>query len=211
MRVVVVTGAARGVGALAAMRLAARNARVALLGLEPGELARVSACCGPYSRWWEVDVTDERALADVAAAVRDAYGRINVVVANAGIAVGGPFIHSDPSAFAPVIEVNLLGSVATARVFLPALIESRGYRSRWRRWAACSRAWSRSASAARTRASASARARSIASRACRPVSAIRVSAALTAASAAARRTASSAPARGWLIASPAWPRLTRRR
>ena len=72
-------------------------------------------------------MTDERALADVAAAVRDAYGRINVVVANAGIAVGGPFIHSNPSAFARVIEVNLLGSVATARVFLPALIESRGY------------------------------------------------------------------------------------
>ena len=72
-------------------------------------------------------MTDERALADVAAAVRGAYGRIDVVVANAGIAVGGPFIHSDPGAFARVIEVNLLGSVATARVFLPALLESRGY------------------------------------------------------------------------------------
>ena len=126
-QVVVVTGAARGIGALVATRLAARNARVALLGLEPGELARVSACCGPYSRWWEVDVTDERALAEVAAAVREAYGRIDVVVANAGIAVGGPFLHSDPGAFARVIEVNLLGSAATARVFLPALTESRGY------------------------------------------------------------------------------------
>ena len=126
-QVVVVTGAARGIGALVAMRLAARNAQVALLGLEPGELARVSASCGPYARWWEVDVTDERALADAAVAVRDAYGRIDVVVANAGIATGGPFLHSDPGAFARVIEVNLLGSAATARVFLPALTESRGY------------------------------------------------------------------------------------
>ncbi len=126
-QVVVVTGSARGIGALLAMRLAARGARVALLGLEPGELARVSACCGPCARWWEVDVTDERALAEVAAAVRGAYGRIDVVVANAGIAVGGPFLHSDPGAFARVIEVNLFGSVATARVFLPALLESRGY------------------------------------------------------------------------------------
>jgi NAD(P)-dependent dehydrogenase (short-subunit alcohol dehydrogenase family) len=126
-QVVVVTGAARGIGALVAMRLAARGARVALLGLEPDELARESACCGPYSRWWEVDVTDERALADVAVAVRGAYDRIDVVVANEGIAVGGPFLHSDPGAFARVIEVNLLGSVATARVFLPALLESRGY------------------------------------------------------------------------------------
>jgi len=126
-QVVVVTGAARGLGALVATRLAARGARVALLGLEPGELAGVSARCGPHSRWWEVDVTDERALADVAAAVRDAYDRVDVVVANAGIAIGGPFIHSDARAFTRVIEVNLLGSVATARAFLPALLESKGY------------------------------------------------------------------------------------
>jgi NAD(P)-dependent dehydrogenase (short-subunit alcohol dehydrogenase family) len=126
-QVVVVTGAARGIGALLAGRLAARNAHVALLGLEPGELASVSASCGPHSRWWEVDVTDERALVDVAAAVRDAYDRIDVVVANAGIAIGGPFIHSDATTFARVIEVNLLGSVATARAFLPALLDSRGY------------------------------------------------------------------------------------
>ena len=126
-QVVVVTGAARGIGALVARRLAARDARVALLGLEPDELAAVSARCGPRSRWWEVDVTDEPALADVAAAVRDAYGRVDAVVVNAGIAVAGPFIHSDAAAFTRVIEVNLLGSVATARAFLPALIESRGY------------------------------------------------------------------------------------
>jgi NAD(P)-dependent dehydrogenase (short-subunit alcohol dehydrogenase family) len=126
-QVVVVTGAARGIGALVARRLAASGARVALIGLEPDELAAVSAACGPDSRWWEVDVTDEPALADVAAAVRDAYGRIDVVVANAGIAIGGPFIHSDARAFTRVIEVNLLGSVATGRAFLPALIDSKGY------------------------------------------------------------------------------------
>ena len=126
-QVVVVTGAARGIGALVARRLAARGARVALLGLEPGGLAEVSARCGPHSRWWEADVTDEPALAAVAAAVSDTYGRIDAVVANAGIAIGGPFIHSDASAFARVIEVNLLGSVATARAFLPALIDSKGY------------------------------------------------------------------------------------
>jgi NAD(P)-dependent dehydrogenase (short-subunit alcohol dehydrogenase family) len=126
-QVVVVTGAARGIGASLARRLAARNAQVALLGLEPGELATVSASCGPQARWWQADVTDERALGDTAAAVRDAYGRVDVVAANAGIAIGGPFLYSDARAFARVIEVNLLGSVATARAFLPALLESRGY------------------------------------------------------------------------------------
>jgi NAD(P)-dependent dehydrogenase (short-subunit alcohol dehydrogenase family) len=126
-QVVVVTGAARGIGALLARRLAGRDARVALLGLEPGELAGVCAACGPHARWWEVDVTDERALAGVAAEVSDAYGRVDVVVANAGIAIGGPFLHTDAQMFARVVEVNLLGSVATARAFLPALMRSRGY------------------------------------------------------------------------------------
>ena len=73
-------------------------------------------------------MTDERALAGRRAPrSASAYGRIDVVVANAGIAVGGPFIHSDARSFARVIEVNLLGSVATARAFLPALLESEGY------------------------------------------------------------------------------------
>jgi len=126
-QVTVVTGAARGIGALTARRLAAQGARVALLGLEPGELARECAACGPAARWWEADVTDEQALAAAARDVRAAFGRVDVVVANAGIAIGGPFRYSDARSFARVIEVNLLGSVATARAFLPALLDSQGY------------------------------------------------------------------------------------
>lgn len=126
-RIVVVTGAARGLGALLAGRLAERGARVALLGLEPAELAAVAGTCGPEAAWWEVDVTDAAALGAVTGEVRERFGRIDIVVANAGIAAGGPFLLSDPVSFTRVIEVNLLGSIATARAFLPALIESRGY------------------------------------------------------------------------------------
>ncbi|MEU5882553.1 SDR family oxidoreductase [Spirillospora sp. NPDC047279] len=126
-KVIVVTGAARGLGALFAQRTAERGARVALLGLEPGELEAAAAGCGPDARWWEVDVTDDAALARVAAEIVEHYGRVDVVVANAGIATGGPVEHSDPRTFNRVIEVNLLGSVATARAFLPALRESKGY------------------------------------------------------------------------------------
>ncbi|TNY38134.1 SDR family oxidoreductase [Thermomonospora catenispora] len=126
-QVVVVTGAARGLGALIARRLAARGATLALLGLEPEQLAEVAASCGPDAGWWEVDVTDDEAMARAAAEVVRRYGRVDVVVANAGIATGGPVQYSDPRTFAKVIEVNLLGSVATARAFIPALRESRGY------------------------------------------------------------------------------------
>ncbi|MFJ4186989.1 SDR family oxidoreductase [Kitasatospora sp. NPDC089509] len=126
-QVVVVTGAARGVGASLARKLARRGAKVALLGLEPEELKAVAAQCGAAATAWEVDVTDLAALSDTAERIKEHYGRIDTVVANAGIAIGGPLADSDHRAFSRVIEVNLLGSVATARAFLPALTESRGY------------------------------------------------------------------------------------
>ncbi|GGO89149.1 short-chain dehydrogenase [Wenjunlia tyrosinilytica] len=126
-QVVVITGAARGLGAALARSLHARGARIALLGLEPEELERVAASCGPDAAHWQVNVTDRHALERTAAEVAERFGRIDVVVANAGIAVGGPFSSSDPATFNRVIEVNLLGSIATARAFLPELVKSRGY------------------------------------------------------------------------------------
>jgi NAD(P)-dependent dehydrogenase (short-subunit alcohol dehydrogenase family) len=127
-QVAVVTGAARGVGAELARVLAARGARVALVGLEPKELEAVAAGIGgPDAAWWEADVTDLAAMREVAAEVVERFGRVDVVVANAGIAIGGTFLDSDPDMFQRVLEVNLLGSTVTARAFLPALIAARGY------------------------------------------------------------------------------------
>lgn len=126
-KVAVVTGAARGIGAELARRLASHGATVALAGLEPGEMAQVAADCGRYASWHEVDVTDDAALAATASDIAARHGRIDVVVGNAGIAIGGPFAYTPDAAFRRVIEVNLLGSVATARAFLPALLDSRGY------------------------------------------------------------------------------------
>lgn len=126
-QVVVVTGAARGIGAGLAAKLAEHGAAVALVGLEPDELERACASCGPQARWWHADVTDEPALEATAAQIREHYGRIDVVVANAGIAIGGPVLHTDLADFRRVIEVNLIGSVVTAHTFLPALIDSKGY------------------------------------------------------------------------------------
>ncbi|WP_225845315.1 SDR family oxidoreductase [Streptomyces sp. HPF1205] len=126
-QVVVVTGAARGVGALLARKLAARGARLALVGLEPDEMKSVAGSLGTEAVTWTADVTDREAMARVAEEVSAHFGRVDTVVANAGVATGGPFLDSDPVAFDRVIQVNLLGSVSTARAFLPALMASRGY------------------------------------------------------------------------------------
>ncbi|MFC7994291.1 SDR family oxidoreductase [Streptomyces pilosus] len=126
-KVAVVTGAARGVGELLVRKLSARGVRVALVGLEPDALKDVSTRLHSDSDHWHADVTDHEAMARVAAEVKERFGRVDIVVANAGVATGGPFTESDPESWRRVIEVNLIGSAVTARAFLPLLAESRGY------------------------------------------------------------------------------------
>ncbi|MFE3327604.1 SDR family oxidoreductase [Streptomyces sp. NPDC059176] len=126
-QVAVVTGAARGVGELLARKLSARGAKVALVGLEPDELKRVADSLHADCDHWHADVTDHEAMAQVAREVKERFGKVDIVVANAGVASGGPFADSDPDAWRRVIEVNLIGSAVTCRAFLPVLMESRGY------------------------------------------------------------------------------------
>ncbi len=125
-QVVVVTGAAGGLGAALSARLAAQGARLALLGLGADDLGAVRDRI-PGSAVWEVDVTDGAELSRVAAEVLAHFGRVDVLVVNAGIGSGGPLLSTDAASYDKVIEVNLLGSVRTVRAFLPALVASRGY------------------------------------------------------------------------------------
>ncbi|MCP2166195.1 SDR family oxidoreductase [Goodfellowiella coeruleoviolacea] len=126
-KVVLVTGAARGIGADLAQRLARQGAKLALVGLEGAQLDRVAALCGPAARAWEADVTDWAALERVVSAAAEHFGGIDVVVANAGIAATGLVRSVDPAAFERTVEVNLLGVWRTVRTCLPHLIASRGY------------------------------------------------------------------------------------
>jgi NAD(P)-dependent dehydrogenase (short-subunit alcohol dehydrogenase family) len=126
-RTVFVTGAARGIGAETARRAAAAGANVALVGLEPEELARVAAQCGPNAAPFECDVTDWDALARAVEGAVERFGGIDVVMANAGIAPAGMVRSIDPRAFEKTIEINLLGAWRTVRSCLPQVIERKGY------------------------------------------------------------------------------------
>jgi NAD(P)-dependent dehydrogenase (short-subunit alcohol dehydrogenase family) len=126
-KTVFITGAARGLGAETARRVAARGANVALVGLEPEELERVAAQCGRNAAWFECDVTDREALAAAVDGTIERFGGIDVCMANAGIAPMGPVRSTDPDAFERTIEINLLGVWRTVRACLPHVIERQGY------------------------------------------------------------------------------------
>jgi NAD(P)-dependent dehydrogenase (short-subunit alcohol dehydrogenase family) len=126
-KTVLITGAARGIGADAARRCAARGARVSLVGLEPEELQAVARDCGPDALWFEADVTDAASLENAVSSTVEGTGGIDAVVANAGIAAGGPLRYMEESSFRSVIEVNLVGVWRTLRLTLPHVIERSGY------------------------------------------------------------------------------------
>src|SRR6476469_2229036 len=110
---VLITGAARGIGAALAERLSGRGARVALAGLEPAPLAEVAARCG--APWRECDVGSptqvERAVDELVAEL----GGLDVVVATAGIARQLPIVGGDPAVMTETLRVNLLGTYHTLR------------------------------------------------------------------------------------------------
>ncbi|HLM27372.1 MAG TPA: SDR family oxidoreductase [Thermoleophilaceae bacterium] len=124
---ILITGAARGIGAESARRLAARGAQLALVGLEPEELERVATQCGGGSFAIEADVTDRKGLEQAVEEAVERLGGIDCVVANAGVASAGFVRNIDPDAFERVIEVNLLGVWRTVRAALPHVLRSRGY------------------------------------------------------------------------------------
>jgi NAD(P)-dependent dehydrogenase (short-subunit alcohol dehydrogenase family) len=125
-RRVLVTGAARGIGAGTARRLHERGARVALAGLEPELLAQVAAECGG-APWFECDVTARAQVEAAVAGAVERLGGLDVAIANAGVAAQLPLLGGDPAIFERTVAVNLLGVYYTLRAAGPHLAHPGGY------------------------------------------------------------------------------------
>lgn len=126
-KVVLITGPARGIGAETARRLAARGARLSLVGLEPELLASLASELGAGHVWFECDVTDQAALERAVAGTAEALGGIDVVIANAGVACNGTVAVGPVEALVRIIDVNLTGVVRTVSATLPHVVERKGY------------------------------------------------------------------------------------
>jgi NAD(P)-dependent dehydrogenase (short-subunit alcohol dehydrogenase family) len=124
-KTVLITGAARGIGAQVARLAAARGARVAAVGLEPELLEKLAAELD--GAWYEADVTDQSAVDNAVVATMQRFGRIDVVVANAGIANLGTVALGPVDALVRTVEVNLVGVMRTVSATLPYVTADRGH------------------------------------------------------------------------------------
>jgi NADP-dependent 3-hydroxy acid dehydrogenase YdfG len=117
-KVALVTGASRGIGAAAARALAAEGVSLALASRSGDDLGLPEAVARPC---------DVRTPTDLEAIVSDAverFGRLDIVVANAGVGAYGPFLDLPPEQLEEMIDVNVKGTLYVARAALPHLIAS---------------------------------------------------------------------------------------
>jgi NAD(P)-dependent dehydrogenase (short-subunit alcohol dehydrogenase family) len=127
-KVALITGGARGIGLDAARRLHATGARVVIVDVDEILAKSEAERLGKDALGLGADVTDRAQLdAAVAEALRT-FGRLDVVIANAGIAPPVETVRAGrEAAFDRVLEINLQGVVHTVRATLPHLVETRGY------------------------------------------------------------------------------------
>ena len=113
-----ITGASRGVGAAVARAFHGDGMKVALASRSGDDLG--------VGLGLECDVSSPDSVAAAVDATLAEFGRVDVVVANAGVGAYGPFLEMDPDDVEAMIDVNLKGTLYTARFTLPHLIESKG-------------------------------------------------------------------------------------
>ena len=120
--VAVVTGASSGIGAATARRLAADGFRVVLTARRGDRIEQLAKEIGAAATAYTLDVTDRPAVDAFAAAVERDFGRVDVLVNNAGGAYGADTVEAgDPADWLRMYEVNVLGVLHVTQALLPAL------------------------------------------------------------------------------------------
>jgi NAD(P)-dependent dehydrogenase (short-subunit alcohol dehydrogenase family) len=127
-KVACVTGAASGIGRATALELAQRGCDLAICDRDEAGLAETAGrarALGRRVHAARVDVADAEQMRRFAEAALAALGRIDLLVNNAGIAVGGEFVEVPLHEFAKVVGVNLMGVVHGCHVFLPRMLDQK--------------------------------------------------------------------------------------
>lgn len=117
-RVALVTGASGGIGAAVARSLAEQGVGLGLASRSGGDLGIDGSIAAPC------DVRDRAAVGAFVEQTVARFGRLDIVIANAGVGAYGPFLELDPGNLEEMIDTNVKGTIYTIRAALPHLLES---------------------------------------------------------------------------------------
>ncbi len=124
-KIAIVTGAGQGIGRAIAGKLATEGGTVVVTDLDEAS-ATATAAELPGAVALRTDVTDRAAVQATVDEVIARFGRIDVLVNNAGWDKASPFVESDPADWDRAITINLYGVLHTSKAVLPVLIEQGG-------------------------------------------------------------------------------------
>ena len=123
------TGASSGIGEALALEIAKRGAAIGLLARRGDLLRQLAEKCekqGGKARSFAIDVTDAKAVSDAADDLRNEFGKIDILIANAGIGGNNQETRNlNAEAVAEVINTNLIGAVNTVSAVLPQMLEQK--------------------------------------------------------------------------------------
>lgn len=125
-KLVLVTGAASGIGRATAVAFARKGARLALLDIDDVGVAATASsirALGREANTYRANVADADAMVTLAGAVQAKQGVVDVLVNNAGIGSAGRFLDTTLETWRRVLDVNLMGVVHGCKAFLPAMVE----------------------------------------------------------------------------------------
>ncbi|PKL08705.1 MAG: hypothetical protein CVV51_07620 [Spirochaetae bacterium HGW-Spirochaetae-7] len=124
--VVALTGAGSGIGREIALALGAAGARVALLGRRRSPLEETAAAMPPGAIVVVADATDPSDCLSARNEVLLAFGKVDILINNAGVSMRGEFGKTDPTVFKALVDGNLLGPMLMTRTFMGDIASSRG-------------------------------------------------------------------------------------
>ena len=124
-KITLITGGARGLGRLLALKIAARGSHVVLWDIDDESLAKVAeeiSAAGNNVTTYLCDVSQREMIYKIADKVRNEVGNVDIIINNAGVVTGKPFLECKDEQINRTMEINMMAHFWTVKAFLPDMI-----------------------------------------------------------------------------------------